>query len=184
MCAYSTSELYFSHSLLLLTENILKWIDPFIRSLQARSVHDIDARLQLSASLSHYHPIRYYIRLARFSSCCCFAIYIKIYALFNHEFVVVRVQAFYSFFLVADYFFACCYYFIWMDHNKKNKTDLNGKTCNFSNECRCNRWISCITMRRNEFKQPTTRCIWEMKWRDKMLSVDNNKNIIITIHKR
>lgn len=34
MCIYSTNELCVSHSLLLLTENILKWIDPFIRSLR------------------------------------------------------------------------------------------------------------------------------------------------------
>lgn len=112
MCAYSTSELCFSHSLLLLTEYILKWIDPFIRLLRARCVfvwvyvHGIDVRLQLRSSLSHRHYTQLYSLRARFSSCCSSAIYIKIYALFNHELVVyVSVCACAHFFLVDDYFF-------------------------------------------------------------------------------
>lgn len=134
-------------------------------------VHGIDVRLQLRSSLSHRHCTQLYSLRARFSSCCSSAIHIKIYAIFNHELVVhVFLCVCDVFFLVEDYFLMCCYYFIWMDHNK-NKTDSKRKTCNFLNECGCNRWISCSATRENGLEA-------HWVWKDEVTKKQGKKKII------
>lgn len=103
VCAYSTSELCFSHSPLLLTENILKWIDVYlfvhcsrICYMRCTLTFTTATLSRLSLFLSFFQPVKFFSCLPLHTQLFVkldfplvfAAIYIKIYALFNHELVV------------------------------------------------------------------------------------------------
>lgn len=155
-----------------------------------RSIHSfitLDVlKLQLSSS-SSFAIIRAIIHLrAQFSSCFA-AIYIKIYALFNHKFVVVVFFVWRLPFFVFHYDWNECHDL----KRKRGKTKrmrekrekrrvewFKWKNVQFINEWVCNRWMCS-----NEKNGPSS--IQNNAFEMKNISIHKDRsNMIITIHER
>lgn len=155
-----------------------------------RSIHSfitLDVlKLQLSFS-SSFTIKRAIIHLWAQFSFCFAAIYIKIYALFNHKFVVV------GFILVGNYLFSC---FItigtnamlwrereekrreWEEKEKRRVQFFKWKNVQFINEWVCNRWMCS-----NGKNSPSS--IQNNAFEMKNMNIHKDRsNMIITIHER